>query len=221
MMDEASDITQVLLDRAGHGDVVARHELLERFRQYLRSLIAVRLDRRVARRVDASDIVQEALADASERMEDYLRVRPLPFLDWLRRLARDRVVDAHRRHLGSLRRSVARERSTSDLTDASVAELGRRLLAPDTSPSNRLDRRERFDRIAAALARLQDRDREVLVLWYLEQRDTREIAKTLGITERGVRSRHLRALLRLRSSIDGLHPTPNAGHHRPIVETHL
>jgi RNA polymerase sigma-70 factor, ECF subfamily len=218
-MKEASHITQGLLDRAGHGDVVARHELLERFRQYLRSLIAVRLDRRVARRVDASDIVQEALADASERMDDYLRARPLPFLDWLRRLARDRVVDAHRRHLGSLRRSVARERATSEMTDASVAELGRRLLAPDTSPSNRLDRRERFERIAAALAKLQDRDREVLVMWYLEQRNTHEIAKTLGITERGVRSRHLRALLRLRLCIDGVHRTPSAWH-GPIVETH-
>ena len=201
-MAEASDITQGLLDQAGHGDVVARHKLLERYRRYLRNLVVVRLDRRVARRVDASDIVQEALADASERMEDYLRARPLPFLDWLRRLARDRVVDAHRRHLGSLRRSVARERSTSELTDASVAELGRRLLAPDTSPSNRLDRRERFDRIAAALATLQDRDREVLVMWYLEQRSTREIAETLGITERGLRSRHLRALLRLRGCLE-------------------
>jgi RNA polymerase sigma-70 factor, ECF subfamily len=202
MMTETSEITQELLDRAGHGDVVARHELLERFRQYLRSLVAFQLDRRVARRVDASDIVQEALADASERMDDYLRVRPLPFLGWLRRLAHDRVVDAHRRHLGSLRRSVVRERSTSELTDASIAELGRRLLAPDTSPSNRLDRRERFDRIAAAMATLQDSDREVLVMWYLEQRSTREIAETLGITERGIRSRHLRALLRLRGCLE-------------------
>jgi RNA polymerase sigma-70 factor, ECF subfamily len=201
-MTEASEITQGLLDRAGHGDVVARHELLERYRRYLRGLVAIRLDRRVARRVDASDIVQEALADASERMDDYLRTRRLPFLDWLRRLARDRVVDAHRRHLGSLRRSVARERSTSELADASVAELGRRLLAPDTSPSNRLDRRERFERIAAALATLQDRDREVLVMWYLEQRSTREIAETLGITESGLRSRHLRALLRLRGCLE-------------------
>jgi RNA polymerase sigma-70 factor, ECF subfamily len=201
-MAETSDITQGLLDRAGHGDVDARHELLERYRHYLRSLVAVRLDRRVARRVDASDIVQEALAEASERMDDYLRARPLPFLDWLRRLARDRVVDAHRRHLGSLRRSVARERSTSELTDASVAQLGRRLLAPDTSPSSRLDRRERFDRIVAALATLQDRDRDVLVMWYLQQRSAREIAETLGITERGLRSRHLRALLRLRGCLE-------------------
>jgi RNA polymerase sigma-70 factor (ECF subfamily) len=201
-MAEASDITQGLLDRAGHGDVVARQELLERYRRYLRSLVAARLDQRVARRVDASDIVQEALADASARMDQYLRARPLPFLDWLQRLARDRVVDAHRRHLASLRRSVARERLTSELTDASVAELARRLQAPDTSPSNRLDRRERFDRIAAALAALPDRDREVLVMWYLEQRSTREIAETLGITERGLRSRHLRALLRLRGRLE-------------------
>ena len=67
-MMETSDITQGLLDRAGHGDVVARHELLKRFRQYLRSLVAVRLDRRVARRFDASDIVHEAVADRSERI---------------------------------------------------------------------------------------------------------------------------------------------------------
>ena len=200
-MAEPVDVTGGLLDRAGDGDLSARHELLERYRRYLRSLIAVRLDRRVARRVDASDIVQDTLADASVRMDHYLRARPLPFLDWLRRLARDRVVDAHRRHLGSLRRSVARERPTSELTDASAVELGRRLMAADTSPSNRLDRRERFDRIAAALTSLPDRDREVLVMWYLEQRPAREIAEILGITERGLRSRHLRALLRLRGCL--------------------
>jgi RNA polymerase sigma-70 factor, ECF subfamily len=56
-MAEASDSTQGLLDRAGHGDVVVRHTLLERYRRYLPNLVAVRLDRRVARRVDASDIV--------------------------------------------------------------------------------------------------------------------------------------------------------------------
>jgi RNA polymerase sigma-70 factor, ECF subfamily len=200
-MAEASDVTGGLLDRAGHGDVAARHELLGRYRQYLRRLVAVRLDRRVARRVDASDIVQEALADASERMDNYLRARPLPFTGWLRRLARDRVVDAHRRHLGSLRRSVARERPTSELTDASTVELCQRLVAADTSPSNRLDRRERFERIAVALASLPERDRQVLVMWYLEQRGAREIAETLGITERGLRSRHLRALLRLRGCL--------------------
>jgi DNA-directed RNA polymerase specialized sigma24 family protein len=64
-MAEASDSTQGLLDRAGHGNVVARHTLLERYRRYLRNLVAVRLDHRI----EASDIVQEALADASERME--------------------------------------------------------------------------------------------------------------------------------------------------------
>ena len=67
-MKEASHITQGFLDRAGHGDVVARHELLKRYRQYLRSLVAVRLDRRVARRFDATDIVHVAVADRSDRI---------------------------------------------------------------------------------------------------------------------------------------------------------
>ena len=35
-------------------------------------------------RIDASDIVQEALTDAAQRIDEYLRERPLPLLGWLR-----------------------------------------------------------------------------------------------------------------------------------------
>ncbi len=207
-MVEAGDVTQGLLDRAEQGDASARRELLERYRQNLRRLVAARLDRRVARRVDASDIVQEALTDAAQRMDAYLAARPLPFFVWLRRLTRDRMVDAHRRHLASQRRSVAREGPASILDDASAAELGRRLLAPGSSPSNRLVRQERLGQITEALVALPERDREVLVLWYLEERTTAQITEAIGITEKGVRSRHLRALLRLRASWSSAHDQP-------------
>ena len=36
-------------------------------------MVAVRLDRRLAARVDPSDVVQEALAEADRRLDDYLR----------------------------------------------------------------------------------------------------------------------------------------------------
>ena len=52
-------------------------------------------------------------------------------------------------------------------------------------------------RVRAALDRLQPSDREVLVLRYLEQLTTAEVAVVVGITQRGVRSRHRRALERL------------------------
>ena len=98
-----------MLDRAGHGDARARQLLLERHRARLRRMVAVRLDRRVAARVDPSDLVQETLAEAAARLSDYLRRRPLPFYPWLRQIAWDRLVEAHRRHLRAGRRSVARE----------------------------------------------------------------------------------------------------------------
>src|SRR5271156_997477 len=104
-MTEATRLTEALINRAGQGDVTARHELLDRYRDYLRRMVATRLDRRLAPRVDPSDIVQETLADAAERLDDYLRDRPLPFHGWLRQLAGEHVIQTHRRHVGAQRRS--------------------------------------------------------------------------------------------------------------------
>jgi RNA polymerase sigma-70 factor (ECF subfamily) len=63
----------------------------------------------LAARLDPSDIVQEVLAEADRRLDDYLRQQPLPFYAWLRQLAWDRLADAHRRHVLARRRSVTRE----------------------------------------------------------------------------------------------------------------
>ena len=145
-MTETTRQTEALIDRAGQGDDTARRELLERYRDYLPRMVATRLDRRLAPRVDPSDIVQETLADAAQRLDDYLRDRPIPFFGWLRQIAGERVIDTHRRHVLSKRRSIARETRTPELSEESAGELGRRLMANDTSPSNRLIRKERHER---------------------------------------------------------------------------
>jgi len=75
--------------------------------------------------------------------------------------------------------------------------LADRLLANGTSPSRAARREERGRQLRGALAKLAPHDREVLVLRYLEQLSNREIAAVLGVTERTVRSRHRRALMRL------------------------
>jgi len=53
--------TEELLDRAQRGDDAARQELLMHHRNRLKRMIAIRLDRRMAARVDPSDVVQETL----------------------------------------------------------------------------------------------------------------------------------------------------------------
>jgi RNA polymerase sigma-70 factor (ECF subfamily) len=202
MTDPATATTR-LLDRARLGDEGARRALLERYRDSLKRMVSARLDHRLGPRVDASDIVQEALADAAGRLDDYLAERPIPFPGWLRKLAAERIVDAHRTHLHAQRRSVARETPLPALPEDSALALGLSLVGRDTSPSNRLVRQERAARVLAALKALSPRDREVLVMRHLEQTGIAEIAETLGLTEAGVKTRLVRALVRMRALLEG------------------
>jgi RNA polymerase sigma-70 factor, ECF subfamily len=162
-------------------------------------MVALRIDRRLAARIDPSDVVQEALADAGQALSEYLRHRPLPFYAWLRRFAWDRLVELHRRHVLAERRSVAREEPwAAAWTDPSAVALVDCLIASGTSPSHRVYREELRERVQAALALLPPRDREVLILFYMEELTAAEIGAVLAITEGAVRTRHVRALERLR-----------------------
>src|SRR5262245_32460234 len=101
--------TQQLIEQASRGDSWSRQQLLERYRGRLCRMVAIRLDRRVAARLDPSDVVQEALLDAAQQLSEYLRQRPLPFYPWLRRFAWEHLIKMHQRHLAARRRSVVRE----------------------------------------------------------------------------------------------------------------
>jgi RNA polymerase sigma-70 factor (ECF subfamily) len=195
--------TEELLHRAQGGDLAARQLLLTRHRQRLQRMVALRMDRRLAARLDPSDVVQEALADAAGKLSDYLQRRPLPFYPWLRQLAWERLVQLHRRHVCAGKRSVTREEaSVLDLPEDSAVELAGRLAA-GSSPSNHLLREELRQRVRQALSRLAPRDREVLVLRQLEQLSTREVAAVLDVTEAAVKARHIRALERLHLLLGG------------------
>ncbi len=199
--------TEQLLDAAARGDAPARGRLLERHRDRLKRMVAVRLDRRLAARVDPSDVVQETLAEAAGKLDAYLRTRPLPFYPWLRRLAQERLADAHRHHLRAGRRSVARE-EPAGLPAESALELAERLLAVSAGPSAGLRREEGRALVRAALDRLSVRDREVLVLRHLEHLSTAEAAAVLDISEGAVRVRLLRALQRLRDVLKSMGSQP-------------
>jgi RNA polymerase sigma-70 factor (ECF subfamily) len=191
--------TEELLRQAGAGNRTAREQLLAQHRQRLRQMIAVRLDRRLAARLDPSDVVQEALVDAAQRLSAYLRQRPLPFYPWLRQIAWERLIDLHRQHIYAQKRSVTREEPQNmHLPDESALELADRLLARGSSPISQLVRAEQRHRVREALARLGPRDQDILVLRHLEQLSTAEMAAVLGISEGAVKTRHLRALVRFR-----------------------
>jgi RNA polymerase sigma-70 factor (ECF subfamily) len=165
-------------------------------------MVAVRFDRRLAARLDPSDVVQETLVEADRRLDAYLHDRPLPFYPWLRQLAMNRLLDARRFHIRADRRSVEREERPA-LPVESVLELADRLLAHQCGPGSRLSRHERREAVRSGLDRLPDRDREVLVLRFLEDLSTAEAAAVLGTGASTVKMRLVRALQRLRDLLGG------------------
>jgi RNA polymerase sigma-70 factor (ECF subfamily) len=192
--------TEELLGRARCGDRSAVEQLLARHRGRLRQMIVVRMDQRLSARIDPSDVVQEALAVAAKRLPEYLRAPPVSFYPWLRRIAWERLVEAHRRHLRARKRSVSREEIWG-LSDASAMQLADRLAARDTSPLARLLRAELCARVQTILARLAAGDREILLLRHLEQLSSAECAEVLGVSEEAAKKRYLRAVQRFRRQL--------------------
>ena len=113
-MGEASS-TERLIARLDEGDASAFAELLDQHRQRLRRMVCFRLDPRIAARVDASDVVQEAMAEAYHQLPRYLHEHPLPFYPWLRQIAWQKLVHLHQRHLYRQKRTVFRERDLDAL----------------------------------------------------------------------------------------------------------
>lgn len=190
--------TENLLRLAAQGDRGAVDDLLAAHRRRLRQVVAVRLDRRLLGRVDASDVVQDSLLEASRRLPEYLSRPAVPFFVWLRELAQQRVIQLYRHHVRARCRSIEQERAGGlPLSEESVMLLADQLAYSGTSPSGRMRREETRAQARAALARLASSDREVLVLRHLEQLSTREIAAILEISEPAVRHRQRKAMQRL------------------------
>jgi RNA polymerase sigma-70 factor (ECF subfamily) len=187
--------TEQLLDRVVQGDSSAAAALLTRHQKRLRKMVYLRIDPRLVARLDPSDIVQDALADAHRRLPEYAAERPIPFYPWLRRLAWERLLQMHRHHIEAKRRSVLRE-DLLPLSHESELILAERL-AETSSPSNRLLRHEIGERVRRAIAQLPPADREVIVLKHLEELSFEEAAAVLEISAAAMYSRYYRAVEKL------------------------
>ena len=190
-----------LLRRAAAGDEQAFQELFGRYRDRLKRMVRLRLNRRLQGRVDDSDVLQEAYLDVSRRLNEYLANPTLPFFLWLRHLAGLKLAEVHRRHLGTQRRDADREVTLhrGGLPEADSVSLANQLLGKLTTPSQAAIKAETRLYVQEALNSMDPIDREVLALKHFEQLSTSEIAAVLGLSKAGAGSRYLRALKRLRA----------------------
>jgi len=196
-----ADKTKEMLDAARGGDAVAVDRLLAEFREPLRRVIDLRLDPVVGRRLDASDVVQDVLLEANQRLTDYLRSPAMPFHLWLRHLAQDRIIDAHRRHRQAQRRSIDREQPINRPAwmDDSSMQLAAQLVDAEQTPASAAIHHELQRRLEAALAELEESDRDIILMRHHEQLSNLDVATALNLTEAAASMRYLRALRKLRA----------------------
>jgi len=198
--------TDQLLQRAAQGDQQGWGALLERHRARLRRMVAMRLDRRLQGRIDASDVIQEAYQEAWSRLPEYLRQRPAPFFMWLRYLTGQKLLELHRQHLGTRMRDASREVSLyhGTMPETSSAALAAQLLGRDPQPSEAAIRAEMKIRLEEALNTMDPLDREVLALRHFEHLSNAETAQVLGLGTSAASKRYLRALKRLKDILAGM-----------------
>jgi len=192
-----------LTEQLREGGQAALAEAFMGHRNRLRRMVDLRMDRRVAGRVDPSDVLQEAYLDASRQWDQYLADRPMSLFVWLRFLTGQRLMAIHRQHLGAQKRDARQELTLhrGAMPEADSLSLSCGLLDRMTSPSMAVIRAEMQARLQQVVDGLEPLDREILALRHYEELTNQEAAEELNITTAAASKRYIRALERLRSAL--------------------
>jgi len=202
MPAESDAEVAALVARLRAGDANALAELFNKHREKLRRMVQLRLDHRLAGRVSASDVLQEAYIDALKRVEHYFEKPDQPFFGWLRLVVGQRLADIHREHLAKKRHAGKDVSIHPGGAGADSACIAACLLGKLSSPSGAAAKNETFARLEEALEQMDPLDREVLALRHFEELSNAETAALLGIQPPAASKRYVRALARLKEILE-------------------
>ncbi len=195
-----------LLARLEAGDERVVNELFTRYRERLRQMVRLRLDRRLQGRIDASDVLQEAYLEVARRAREYVARPTMPPFLWMRFLTAQKLLELHRHHLGARMRDAAQElslchRATPQASSVSLAEM---LMGRLTSPTLAARRAEMQQKLQEVINSLDPLDREVVALRHFEELSNSEVAQVLGLSKTAASNRYIRALARLKEMLEGI-----------------
>jgi RNA polymerase sigma-70 factor (ECF subfamily) len=177
----------------------ARDDLrsVEDYRNDLLLLVRLQMGPRLRAKVDASDVVQQAILHAHERRAQFRGATEGEWQAWLRTILANALSTIVRQY-NTQARNPRRERSLEAELDRSSSRLEGLLAADLTSPSERVVRGEELLRLAHALAKLPDDQRRVVELHYVKGLAVAEVAQRIGRTRPAAVGLLFRGLKRLR-----------------------
>jgi len=169
---------------------------LERLRPLLRMHVRqMKLNPKLRRRFDSSDIVQMTMLKAHKNREQFRGHSEPEFIKWIHRILENEAVEAVRRE-NSLKRDPDREVHQAILESSACIE--RQLEARGLSPSEEAEKREELLSVAKAIDELPEEQREVFMLREVMDCPIADIAARLEKTEKAVAGLLLRARQRFR-----------------------
>jgi RNA polymerase sigma-70 factor (ECF subfamily) len=191
------------IEAARGGERRALEELLGAYRGYLRVLAAGSIDRGLRSKVDASDVVQEALLKAHRSFSTFRGTLEPELVAWLRKILVRSLIDVQRRYALNAGRRLERERSLDRVNDQSSRSLAGLLRLAGPSPSGAARQKETSVLLAEALGELDPDGREVILLRSLQELEWSEVAERMGRSPDAVRMLWNRALVRLGRLLQG------------------
>lgn len=194
------------LAEARQGNPAAVGRLFERYRNYLMLLARWQIGRRLQRKVDEADVVQDTFLEAHRSLSRFRGQTEPELVAWLREILSLRLAMQMRHYFGTQRRDVDREQEWAMELEQSSLMLNRAFVASGTSPSQGASRREQAVVLADALAQLSEPHRQVLMMRHLESLSFPEIAQRMERSVDAVEKLWARALIQLRRFL------PSEGH---------
>jgi len=197
--EDGSEVIPVpmLLQRARLGSVEALGQVLQLYRNYLTILATTQLDRRLRRRVNPSDLVQDAMLAAHTDFAAFRGGSERELLAWLRQILINclhHVIETHlRAKMRDMRREISVEQVGASL-DRSAYNFTQMLADRGPSPSAPMQQRERAVALADQLSRLPSQYRDVIVLRNLQGLSFEEVADRMDRKPGTVRMLWLRAI---------------------------
>jgi RNA polymerase sigma-70 factor (ECF subfamily) len=173
---------------------------LERFRNYLRFMADVKLDRRLRRRIDASDIVQETLLRAYVAWDKFRGDASAQRVAWLQQILMRTILHALRDERCA-KRDMAREQHLDQILDQSSRNIEQWLAADEQSPSQAVERAEELLQVADAVYQLPEAERAAVIGFYWQRESLAEISAELGRSVPAVAGLVHRGLRRLRGHL--------------------
>ncbi len=163
-----------LLGEAQNGDRRALEELLDRYQDRIRRIVRIRLSVDLRTRMESMDIVQETLAAAFQHIEDLQPRSTASILQWLSRIAENRIRDAWRSHFAE-KRDPRREIDIDGLI-AMGGGPGSDAGTPDEAAA----RHELEAVVDQAMTELSEDSREVILLRTYQGGSWEFVAQQLG-----------------------------------------